>query len=155
TGAPFDLYLSSTAALRKNHANDYLNAASHELTYRIVGAVKNALSSGIDINDAAVLAAALATPAHIVPVTLNTNTAGSDDGSTHYVAAGGLLGALATPLAREGYAFAGWNTAANGTGTTVTSNTAVTANVTLWAQWRKLGELVYFVDAGDINPATL
>ena len=36
---------------------------------------------------------------------------------------------------RTGYTFAGWNTAANGSGTAFTSATLVTADVTVYAQW--------------------
>ena len=34
-----------------------------------------------------------------------------------------------------GYTFAGWNTAANGSGTTFDDTTLVTADVTVYAQW--------------------
>jgi uncharacterized repeat protein (TIGR02543 family) len=36
---------------------------------------------------------------------------------------------------KDGYTFASWNTAAAGTGTAFTASTAVTANVTVYAQW--------------------
>ncbi|WP_339179812.1 InlB B-repeat-containing protein [Paenibacillus sp. FSL R5-0701] len=36
---------------------------------------------------------------------------------------------------RAGYAFVGWNTAADGSGTTVSSTTAIAQNTTVYAQW--------------------
>ena len=44
------------------------------------------------------------------------------------------FGTLPTPT-RAGYDFAGWNTQANGNGTTVTSSTTVPGDTTLYAQW--------------------
>ena len=51
-------------------------------------------------------------------------------------------------LTRTGYVFAGWNTAANGTGTAYAASGSVTlvamsANVTLYAQWQALLTLSY------------
>jgi len=36
---------------------------------------------------------------------------------------------------KAGYTFNGWNTLANGTGSAFTGSTAVTGNVTVYAQW--------------------
>ena len=45
------------------------------------------------------------------------------------------IGVLPTPAERDGYEFAGWNTAQDGSGVTYTNATVVRANVTLYAQW--------------------
>jgi uncharacterized repeat protein (TIGR02543 family) len=42
---------------------------------------------------------------------------------------------LPAPPIRTGYTFAGWNTAANGTGTEFIANTPVTADITVYAKW--------------------
>jgi uncharacterized repeat protein (TIGR02543 family) len=42
---------------------------------------------------------------------------------------------LPAPPTRTGYTFAGWNTAANGTGTEFIPNTPVTADITVYAKW--------------------
>ena len=46
----------------------------------------------------------------------------------------------ACTMIREGYLFVGWNTAANGTGTSYTDEQAITAtsDMTLYAQWRRI-----------------
>jgi uncharacterized repeat protein (TIGR02543 family) len=44
-------------------------------------------------------------------------------------------GTLPTVPTRPGYTFDGWNTQANGGGTTFTANTTVNANLTVYAQW--------------------
>ena len=54
--------------------------------------------------------------------------------------------AASTPT-RSGYSFAGWNTAANGTGTTYLQSTGFTmpdADVTLYAQWTKTAFTLYY-----------
>ena len=45
------------------------------------------------------------------------------------------LDALPAPPARTDYAFAGWNTQADGSGTAFTASTPVVANITVYAQW--------------------
>jgi uncharacterized repeat protein (TIGR02543 family) len=49
-------------------------------------------------------------------------------------------------LVKIGYTFAGWNTAANGTGTAIVINGVVTtaANLTLYAQWTIISPLITF-----------
>jgi uncharacterized repeat protein (TIGR02543 family) len=42
---------------------------------------------------------------------------------------------LPVPPTKAGYIFSGWNTAANGLGTPFIADTAVTANITVYAQW--------------------
>jgi len=74
------------------------------------------------------------------PVTYNANgaTSGTAPGSqtkTHDVAL--TLATNSGNLARTGYAFSGWNTAADGSGTTYPAGGTYTANaaVTLYARW--------------------
>jgi uncharacterized repeat protein (TIGR02543 family) len=43
------------------------------------------------------------------------------------------------PTRSGSYTFTGWNTQANGSGTAFTSNTAVTDDIAVWAQWRYNG----------------
>ncbi|MCX6805923.1 MAG: InlB B-repeat-containing protein, partial [Patescibacteria group bacterium] len=62
-------------------------------------------------------------------------------------------------LTRTGYIFAGWNTAANGTGTAYAASGSVTlapmsANVTLYAQWQALLTLSYNSPIG-LNSGTV
>ncbi len=55
--------------------------------------------------------------------------------------------------ARTDYDFAGWNTAANGTGSSFTATTAVTNNITVYAQWlRSAKRIESFVFAASDNP---
>ena len=59
---------------------------------------------------------------------------------------GGNVGSLPTAPTKTGYAFAGWNTAPNGTGTVFDATTAVTGNVTVYAQWTIKTYAVTFKD---------
>jgi len=52
------------------------------------------------------------------------------------------IDALPTTPKRTGYIFNGWNTQTNGSGTPFTATTAVTANITVYAQWIKL-DMIY------------
>ena len=56
--------------------------------------------------------------------------------ATKTAGSGGNVGTLPTPPTRAGYTFAGWNTAASGFGgITFEATTAVTADITVYAQW--------------------
>ena len=73
----------------------------------------------------------------------NTNTSGNVpvDGSSPYVSGSAVtvLGNSGSPeLAKSGYTFAGWNTAANGSGTSYSQGNKFTINGNriLYAQWR-------------------
>jgi len=70
-------------------------------------------------------------------------------GTVYY---GSTYGTLPTPT-RSGYAFAGWNTASNGTGTTITSSTVVSTfnNHTLYAMWDKDPNTAYAVYSASDN----
>jgi len=100
-----------------------------------------ATSSTFVIGSANVILYAQWTVAYYVTYDGNTNTGGATStDSTPY-----LSGATTTvldntgSLVKTGYTFIGWNTLADGTGTTqATSSTLIiaSANVTLYAQWR-------------------
>jgi uncharacterized repeat protein (TIGR02543 family) len=47
--------------------------------------------------------------------------------------------------ARTGYAFTGWNTQANGSGSVFTASTTVSGNITVYAQWTEVPEGSYTV----------
>ncbi|MBB6670090.1 InlB B-repeat-containing protein [Cohnella nanjingensis] len=71
---------------------------------------------------------------------------------------GGNVGTLPTPPTRTGYSFAGWNTKANGQGDPFNATTAVTADITVYAQWTADPVTVTFDKNGgdaDANPAVI
>jgi|GEM_PF-1122280 len=69
-------------------------------------------------------------------VTFNKNGGNTEASPTTKTAiSGGNVGTLPTAPSRSGYNFSGWNTAADGSGTAFTAATAVTANITVYAQW--------------------
>ncbi|GHU70821.1 hypothetical protein FACS189450_05880 [Spirochaetia bacterium] len=78
-------------------------------------------------------------PPNYYTVTFNKNN--TDSGSTEanpqtaFVADGGTVNPLPTQPVRTGYTFAGWNTAANGSGTVFDATTTVMGNITVYAQW--------------------
>jgi len=43
---------------------------------------------------------------------------------------------------RDGYTFSGWNTSPDGSGATITSTTAISSNLTLYAQWTKMNAAI-------------
>jgi uncharacterized repeat protein (TIGR02543 family) len=53
---------------------------------------------------------------------------------------------------KSNYAFAGWYTVKNGSGTAFTASTLVTANITVYAKWASLYTVTFDADGG--NPAT-
>jgi uncharacterized repeat protein (TIGR02543 family) len=98
---------------------------------------------------------------YIVTYIGNTNTGGSvpTDGSSPY-ASGSTVTILgnteSSVLVKTGYQFAGWNTAADGSGTSyVGANTfTINANTTLYAQWIIGGvRLVYNAGTGGTGTA--
>ncbi len=71
-------------------------------------------------------------------VTFNKNeTSATGTMSTQAITGGTAVNATANAFARVGYTFGSWNTAADGTGTTVTNSGSMTFfdNTTLYAQW--------------------
>ena len=86
-------------------------------------------------------------------LTINFNGNGSTGGSTasQQIAAGNTASLNANGFTRNGYAFTGWNTAADGSGTSYTDGAdyAVTpatgdATITLYAQWEALPTIQEF-----------
>ncbi|MBR1497401.1 MAG: leucine-rich repeat protein, partial [Oscillospiraceae bacterium] len=76
------------------------------------------------------------TPKPIYTVTFNAN-GGSGTMSPQTVTAGDAITLNANSFTRSGYTFSGWNTAANGSGTSYADRASVSpgANLTLYAQW--------------------
>ena len=79
-------------------------------------------------------------PAHTVTYNGNTNTSGSvpTDGSKYHTTDTVTVLGNTGSLVRTGYTFAGWNTAANGSGTSYTGGDTFdidSNDVTLYAQW--------------------
>lgn len=74
-----------------------------------------------------------------VTVTFNSNGGSTEaNPASIIVIAGEAPGTLPTAPTRSGYSFTGWNTAANGSGTIFTGTTTVTADITVYAQWKKI-----------------
>jgi uncharacterized repeat protein (TIGR02543 family) len=72
----------------------------------------------------------------IYTVTFDRNGGNVDANPTSETAVyQGNVGSLPAPPTRIGYNFASWNTASIGNGTVFTATTAVTANITVFAQW--------------------
>ena len=79
-------------------------------------------------------------PTTQVTVTFNANGGNAKGTAVKTLAKGTALGtSIPTGVTRTGYTLTGWNTKANGTGTTYTSKTTVNASVTLYAQWKAVG----------------
>lgn len=82
-------------------------------------------------------------------------TAPTDAGSYQSAASVTVAGNAGT-LSRSGYTFVGWNTAANGSGTALTSASSFTmgsGNVTLYAQWAQNYSVSYDGNGSDSGTA--
>ncbi len=82
-----------------------------------------------------------AAPTYTVTYNGNGNTGGSvpTDSNTYLQSASVTVAGNTGNLTKSGYTFAGWNTAADGSGTTYAVGSALamgTANVTLYAKWQ-------------------
>jgi uncharacterized repeat protein (TIGR02543 family) len=73
-------------------------------------------------------------------VTFSNGAVGPQNLKTLRVSNGAAVGENLFPAnpRRDGYDFAGWNTLADGSGTAFTASTAVSANITVYAQWVEL-----------------
>ncbi len=60
------------------------------------------------------------------------------------VTSGSTVGTLPTAPTRDGYTFKGWNTAPDGNGTEFTADTPVTGDITVYAQWEKITEQLWY-----------
>lgn len=79
--------------------------------------------------------------AHRVKVTFNqnyTNAPAATEAMYKYDTAEVMEGAFPADPSRSGYVFQGWNTKADGTGDAFSNATAVTKDVTVYAQWGQL-----------------
>lgn len=79
--------------------------------------------------------------AHRVKVTFNqnyTNAPAATEAMYKYDTAEVMGGAFPADPSRSGYVFQGWNTKADGTGDAFSNATAVTEDVTVYAQWGQL-----------------
>ena len=86
--------------------------------------------------------------------TVSFNANGGEDSMSDQIFTDGEAQALtANAFTRSGYDFAGWNTAANGSGSSYTDGQSVTAtgNMTLYAQWTPTG--TYSVSMTDATGA--
>ena len=96
-------------------------------------------ASGIDASSAALWKRASLGPTYTVSYDGNTSTSGSQtDGSSPYDAGSNVTALSAGSLVKTGGTFAGWNTAANGSGTSYAVSAIISniqANITLYAQW--------------------
>ena len=90
-------------------------------------------------------------PVYQITYDSNSATAGSVPVTASSVAATVTLATNVGNLARNGYVFSGWNTAANGSGTTYAAGSTYTlsANVTLYALWIQQFTITY-----DANQST-
>ena len=97
----------------------------------------------------------------VVPVVTATFNSGMGIGSTPSESestGSTLLLPSGSAMSYVGYAFAGWNTAANGSGTSYAAGSSIVlnANETFYAQWTPLQFVVTFApDGGAVNPAAL
>jgi len=96
----------------------------------------------------------------IYTVTFNRN-GGEVDASptTRTVDQGAAVNTVELPIAPAytHYTFTGWNTAANGTGSSFTAETPVTATITVYAQWQRNEYTVTFSNGGGTttNPVQI
>ena len=65
-------------------------------------------------------------------------TEASDETFVIHVRRGEAVGNMLPTASRTGYRFLGWNTERDGSGTSFTSNTLVTSDIRVFAQWEKL-----------------
>ncbi len=95
-------------------------------------------------------------------MTFKANFTPDPGDTTQTIVTGAATALNAEALTRTGYTFAGWNTAANGTGTPYADGATVTINaaLTLFAQWTPLTYTVTFAagsaaGATAVSPGTL
>lgn len=91
-------------------------------------------------------------------ITFDSNTATTGTLANLSITAGTAKNLSANTFSKTGFSFIGWNTAANGTGTSYAAAASVTffGNVTLYAQWRVLAPgapTVSAVSAGNTTVA--
>lgn len=130
------------------------NSANDTYTLSFGAKVDNSIPSGTYSSTLTI--AVVAEPA-MVTVAFNGNGATSGRMSSIKIPAGGSQTLPSNTFTRSGYAFNGWNTASNGSGTSYADGANYTAStsyagqtVTLYAQWRTpinhLGDVTYMQD---------
>ncbi|MFZ2226466.1 MAG: InlB B-repeat-containing protein [Candidatus Moraniibacteriota bacterium] len=90
-------------------------------------------------------------------ITFNKNTGDTEANPTTRTADYNTTVTLPTAPTKTGYTFTGWNTIADGSGTTFSSATAVTGNLTAYAQWTVNSYTITFDKNGgdaEANPTT-
>jgi uncharacterized repeat protein (TIGR02543 family) len=106
------------------------------------------------------LATAITNRSYSITYDANLATSGAAPAPGSYItdAAASLISTNSGNLARTGYTFAGWNTAANGTGTDYSANGSATyganGNLLLYAKWTANGVNVTFDSNHGANPST-
>jgi uncharacterized repeat protein (TIGR02543 family) len=85
----------------------------------------------------------------------NSGTGTAPTDSTKYRPSQGATVAAATGLSRTGYTFAGWNTAANGSGTpySATDTLTMVGHTTLYAQWTLITYTITYNNNGGTGSA--
>ena len=100
---------------------------------------------------------AIAYSTHANVVTLHANGGAFGDGgetAAMTVSLRQAAGTLPVPV-RTGYTLAGWNTAANGSGTAFTTSTLVSANIAVYAQWAENYTVTFNENGGSgVDPIT-
>jgi uncharacterized repeat protein (TIGR02543 family) len=81
-------------------------------------------------------------------VSFNKNGGDTEANPAEKIISPGPAGSLPARPTRSGYAFAGWNTAANGSGTGFTPETVVSGDLTVYALWSK-ANITITLDLGD------
>jgi uncharacterized repeat protein (TIGR02543 family) len=77
-----------------------------------------------------------AIPKKMVAVTFSANGGSAPNPARKEIVAGSACGSLPPATTRAGYAFDGWNTKPDGSGTAFTANTPVDAPITVYAKWK-------------------
>ncbi len=91
-------------------------------------------------------------------ITFNANNAGATGSTANITAAADTIVTLTTNgFSLEGYTFTGWNTAADGSGTTFfdETNLSLTNDLLLYAQWISLEGAKYAISLGTIENGTV
>ena len=121
------------------------NGSTYTLTWTLSGANSSSHASGIGNIQLSIPAPST------YSVTYDSNSATSGtvptDGTAYSASASVTVKTNSGTLARTGYAFAGWNTLANGTGTHYAASGSATftinANTTLYAEWTPTYTVTY------------
>jgi uncharacterized repeat protein (TIGR02543 family) len=87
---------------------------------------------------------------HTYTVTFKPNGAAASDITKTVIVPATTIADFPADLSRSGYNFAGWNTQADGSGTSFTASTPVSASITVYAQWALTQfDITLNLDAGD------